>query len=42
VLVLDQGDLLFDGPPAELVREGGGGGDFERAFVSFLRDRGGR
>jgi ABC-2 type transport system ATP-binding protein len=38
VLVLDQGRLLFDGAPAELVRVGGGG-DFERAFVSFLRDR---
>ncbi len=41
VLVLDQGRLLFDGPPAELAREGGGG-DFERAFVSFLGKRGER
>ncbi|HEV7938157.1 MAG TPA: ABC transporter ATP-binding protein [Solirubrobacteraceae bacterium] len=41
VLVLDQGRLLFDGPPAELAREGGGGdGDFERAFVTFLGKRG--
>jgi ABC-2 type transport system ATP-binding protein len=39
VLVLDQGRLLFAGAPAELVREGGGGNDFERAFVSFLRAR---
>jgi ABC-2 type transport system ATP-binding protein len=35
VLVLDQGRLLFDGTPGELARAGGGG-DFERAFVSFL------
>ncbi len=40
VLVLDEGRLLFDGTPAELVREGGGGTDFEQAFVSFLRLRG--
>jgi ABC-2 type transport system ATP-binding protein len=41
VLVLDQGRLLFDGPPAELAREGGGeDGDFERAFVAFLGKRG--
>ena len=39
VLVLDQGSLLFDGAPEELAREGGGGGDFEQAFVSFLRKR---
>lgn len=38
VLVLDQGRLLFDGSPSEVVREGGGG-DFERAFVSFLQGR---
>ncbi|HEX3391484.1 MAG TPA: ABC transporter ATP-binding protein, partial [Solirubrobacteraceae bacterium] len=37
VLVLDQGELLFDGPPVELAR---GAGDFEAAFVSFLRERG--
>jgi hypothetical protein len=40
VLVLDEGSLLFDGAPGELIREGGGGEDFERAFVSFLRTRG--
>ncbi len=39
VLVLDQGSLLFDGPPAQLARAGGSGGDFEHAFVSFLRER---
>jgi len=39
VMVLDEGNLLFDGPPLELVREAGGDGDFERAFVSFLRQR---
>jgi ABC-2 type transport system ATP-binding protein len=39
VLVLDQGELLFDGTPRELVAEGGGS-DFEAAFVSFLRGRG--
>jgi ABC-2 type transport system ATP-binding protein len=39
VLVLDRGELLFDGPPAQLTAEGGGG-DFEAAFVSFLRGRG--
>ena len=41
VLVLDQGCLLFDGSPEELAGEGGGG-DFERAFVSFLSKRGER
>jgi ABC-2 type transport system ATP-binding protein len=41
VLVLDQGRLLFDGSPAELARDGGGGdGDFERAFVAFLDKQG--
>ena len=35
VLVLDRGDLRFDGAPAELAARGGGG-DFEAAFVSFL------
>ncbi len=38
VLVLDQGRLLFDGPPAELARESGEQ-DFELAFVAFLRER---
>lgn len=39
VVVLDQGNLLFDGPPEELAREGDSHGDFEQAFVSFLRKR---
>jgi ABC-2 type transport system ATP-binding protein len=39
VIVLDRGELLFDGAPAELAREAGGDRDFERAFVSFLRAR---
>jgi ABC-2 type transport system ATP-binding protein len=38
VVVLDQGNLLFDGPPEEITREGHDG-DFEQAFVSFLRKR---
>jgi ABC-2 type transport system ATP-binding protein len=41
VLVLEEGRLLFDGTPGELASEGGGG-DFERAFVSFLSKRGER
>lgn len=41
VLVLADGELLFDGTPVELERAvGGGTHDFESAFVSFLRDRG--
>ncbi len=36
VLVLDEGELRFDGTPAELAANGPGG-DFEAAFVSFLR-----
>jgi ABC-2 type transport system ATP-binding protein len=40
VLVLDEGSLLFDGAPGELIRDGGGSEDFERAFVSFMRARG--
>ena len=39
VIVLDDGRLLFDGPPAQLAR---GEGDFERAFVAFLHEREGR
>jgi ABC-2 type transport system ATP-binding protein len=49
VLVLDQGELLFDGPPARLLEDWSGEaaergdvaerGDFEAAFVSFLRGR---
>jgi ABC-2 type transport system ATP-binding protein len=38
VLVLDQGSLLFDGSPAQLVGGGDQGGDFEQAFVAFLRN----
>jgi ABC-2 type transport system ATP-binding protein len=38
VLVLDRGRLLFDGEPAQLSREGGGG-DFEQAFVAFFEQR---
>ncbi|MGA9875854.1 MAG: ABC transporter ATP-binding protein [Solirubrobacteraceae bacterium] len=39
VVVLDEGRLLFDGPPARLTREAGGNEDFELAFVSFLSAR---
>jgi ABC-2 type transport system ATP-binding protein len=39
VVVLDQGRLLFEGTPAALAIEGGSG-DFEQAFVAFLRGRG--
>ena len=38
VLVLADGELLFDGPTAEL--KAGGAGDFETAFVQFLRSKG--
>jgi ABC-2 type transport system ATP-binding protein len=44
VVVLADGDLLFEGSPASLQdaveREGGAHGDFEGAFVAFLRHRG--
>jgi ABC-2 type transport system ATP-binding protein len=42
VLVLVDGELLFTGTPGELERAVGGDprGDFETAFVRFLRDRG--
>jgi ABC-2 type transport system ATP-binding protein len=42
VLVLVDGELLFTGTPGELERAVGGDprGDFEAAFVRFLRDRG--
>jgi ABC-2 type transport system ATP-binding protein len=45
VLVLDDGELLFDGPPREFMREAGegdaaGAGDLERALVGFLERRG--
>jgi ABC-2 type transport system ATP-binding protein len=39
-IVLADGELLFDGPPGELVAAAGGEADFEAAFVSFLRARG--
>ena len=38
VLVMADGDLLFDGAPSALNE--GPGSDFEGAFVSFLRERG--
>jgi ABC-2 type transport system ATP-binding protein len=40
VLVLDEGALRFDGSPHELMERAGepAGGDFERAFLSLLRD----
>ncbi len=38
-IVLADGELLFDGSPAELMAAGGGG-DFEAAFVAFLRAKG--
>ena len=43
LIVLADGEALFDGPPAELARETEAGpapGDFEAAFVAFLRARG--
>jgi ABC-2 type transport system ATP-binding protein len=41
VLVLADGEPLFDGTPAELRAAGGDGGlGFEGAFVQFLRERG--
>ncbi len=41
VLVLADGELLFDGTPTDLERAvGGQERDFESAFVRFLRDRG--
>jgi len=39
VLVLADGELLFEGTPSGLSTESGAG-DFEAAFVAFLRDRG--
>jgi ABC-2 type transport system ATP-binding protein len=41
-IVLADGELLFDGAPAELIAANGGDGgmDFEGAFVAFLRARG--
>jgi ABC-2 type transport system ATP-binding protein len=42
VLVLADGELLFDGPPAELKAAATAtpGEDLEQAFVTFLRERG--
>jgi ABC-2 type transport system ATP-binding protein len=40
VLVLADGELLFDGPTGELQAQPDGDGDFETAFVQFLRARG--
>jgi ABC-2 type transport system ATP-binding protein len=42
LLVLADGEMLFDGPPAQLHAEApdAGADDFESAFVSFLRERG--
>jgi ABC-2 type transport system ATP-binding protein len=40
-IVLADGELLFDGAPAELAAEAGGAeGDLEGAFLAFLRERG--
>jgi ABC-2 type transport system ATP-binding protein len=41
-IVLADGELLFDGAPQELIAANGDGGegDFEAAFVAFLRERG--
>ncbi len=39
-IVLADGELLFDGSPAELMQAAGGDGDFEAAFVAFLRIKG--
>jgi ABC-2 type transport system ATP-binding protein len=41
MLVLADGELLFDGSPTQLKAEvAAGGGDLEQAFVSFLERRG--
>ncbi|HEX2017160.1 MAG TPA: ABC transporter ATP-binding protein [Solirubrobacteraceae bacterium] len=41
VLVLADGELLFEGTPGALHQQAGGDrGDFEAAFVEFLRTRG--
>lgn len=44
VLVLDEGELLFDGRPRELAEQAGNGEhrDFEAAFVAYLREQGRR
>jgi ABC-2 type transport system ATP-binding protein len=40
VIVLADGELLFEGSAAALEAEVGSGSDFESAFVEFLRKRG--
>jgi ABC-2 type transport system ATP-binding protein len=40
LVVLADGERLFTGSPRELEQTVGGGGDFEEAFVAFLRERG--
>jgi ABC-2 type transport system ATP-binding protein len=40
LVVLADGERLFDGTPAELHEAAGGDGDFEHAFVAFLAARG--
>jgi ABC-2 type transport system ATP-binding protein len=37
VLVLADGELLYDGPPGDLIA---GNRDFEAAFVAFLHEHG--
>jgi ABC-2 type transport system ATP-binding protein len=39
-IVLADGELLFDGPPAQLVASGGDAGGLDDAFVRFLAERG--
>jgi ABC-2 type transport system ATP-binding protein len=40
LVVLADGERLFTGSPRELEQTVGGSGDFEEAFVAFLRERG--
>jgi ABC-2 type transport system ATP-binding protein len=40
MIVLADGELLFDGPPAQLPVAGGEERDLEAAFVAFLAERG--
>jgi ABC-2 type transport system ATP-binding protein len=43
VIVLDRGELLFDGPPLALMQDvGQEGADFEHALVIFLAERAAR
>jgi ABC-2 type transport system ATP-binding protein len=39
-IVLADGELVFDGSPAELIASAGGERDFEAAFVAYLQARG--